>query len=104
MGLVEVYGFDPDPNHLLPLQMLEHTVQDAVLRPPVHPCIDRVPIAESLRQAAPCAAMLGHVENGIEHLQIRQVDVAPRRRKQGRNALVLYWREFHGSLSPHGFR
>ncbi len=64
-GAVEAQGLDPDPDHLLPLQVLEHAIQDALLRPPVHARVDGVPVAETLRQAAPLAAVLGHVENGM---------------------------------------
>ncbi len=49
-GAVEARGLDPD--HLFPLQVPEHTVQDAVLRPPVHARVDGVPVAEVLR--LPC--------------------------------------------------
>jgi len=62
-GAVEAQGLDPD--HLLPLQVPEHAVRDAVPRPPVHARVDGVPVAEVLRQAAPLAAMPGHVENGV---------------------------------------
>jgi len=65
-GAVEAQGLDPDPDHLLPLQVLEHAGRDAVLRPPVHARVDGVPVAEVLRQATPLAAVLGHVGNGVD--------------------------------------
>jgi len=64
-GAVEARGLDPDPDHLLPLQVPEHAVQNPLLRPPVHARVDGVPVAEVLRQAAPLAAVPGHAENGV---------------------------------------
>jgi len=100
-GAVEARGLDPDPDHLLPLQMPEHAVQNPLLRPPVHACVDGVPVAEVLRQTAPLAAVLGHVENGVEYLQVRETDIAPLPRQQRRNAPVLFWGEFHLPAPPH---
>jgi len=61
----EALGLDPDPDHLFPLQVPEHAVQDAVPRPPVHARVDGVPVAETLRQATPLAAVPGHAGNGV---------------------------------------
>ena len=102
-GAVEAQGLDPDPDHLLPLQGLEHAVQNAVLRPPVHARVDSVPVSEVLRQATPLAAVLGHLQNGVEYLQVREADIAPLPRQQRRNELVLYPGEFHLPVPPHCF-
>jgi len=51
------WHLDPDPDHLLPLQVPGHAVRDAVLRPPVHARVDGVPVAEVFRQAALLAAV-----------------------------------------------
>ncbi len=86
-----------------PEQALELAVQNAVLRPPVHARVDGVPVSEVLRQTAPLAAVLGHVENGIEDLQVREADIAPLPQQQWHNALILYPDEFHLPVPPHCF-
>lgn len=47
-----------NPHHLLTLQLLERFVQHSRLFPAAHACVDRVPITETLWQAAlqPCSA------------------------------------------------
>lgn len=59
-GAVETQNLDPDQDHLLPLQVIEHAVQDAVPRLPVHARVDGVPVAEMPRQRPrhlqPCPA------------------------------------------------
>lgn len=67
-GGVERDGFDLDPHDLLHLQLFEDAVQHAVLGPAVHARIDRVPIAEVLRQPAPLRAVLGHIQHSIQEL------------------------------------
>ncbi len=94
-GAVQAHGLPPDPDHPLPLPMREHAVQNPVLRPPVPARVDGGPVAEGLRQAAPLAAVLGHVENGVEYRQGREADLAPRPRPQRGNALVLCPCKFH---------
>jgi hypothetical protein len=69
-------GFDLDAHDLGPLQLLEHPIEHAALGPAVHARVDGVPVAEPLGQAAPLAAVLGHVQDGVQHLQVRQTDVA----------------------------
>src|ERR1700733_4241600 len=75
-GAVQRDGLDPDANDLSTLQLLEHPVEYASLGPAVHARVDGVPIAEPLWQSAPLAAVLGDVQDGIQHTQIRQADVA----------------------------
>ena len=94
-GTVERHRFDPEAHDPFALQMLEDPVQHPGLRPPVHPRVDRVPVAEPRRQAAPLAAMLGDIQDGVENLPIRKTDVAALHRKVRRNAGVLSFREFH---------
>ena len=74
-GAVEPERLDLDAHDPLSLQLFEHAIQHALLRPTIHPCVDRVPVAESRRQAAPLAAVFRHVEDRVEHLQIRQADI-----------------------------
>ena len=67
-GAVQGDRLDLDAHNLFSLELCEHSIEDAALRPPIHPSVDGVPVAESLGQAAPFAAVLGHVEDGIENL------------------------------------
>ena len=75
-GAVQRDRFDLDAHDLSMLQPLEHPIQHAQLGPPVHAGVDRVPVAEALGQAAPLAAVLGHIEDGVEYPQIAQADIA----------------------------
>ena len=97
-GAVQRERLQLDPHQPPPLQLLEHPVQHAVLRPPVHARVDRVPVAEPGRQAAPFAAVLGHMQDRVEHLQVRQADVAALHRETRRDHLVLFFGEFHSAF------
>lgn len=77
-GTVQRNGSDLDADDLLLLQLLEDPVEHAALGPAVHACVDGVPVAESFGQATPLAAMFGHIENGVEHLEVGQAGVAGR--------------------------
>jgi len=79
-GAVQAQRLDPDADQPVPLELLEHPVEHAVPGPAAHPHVDRVPVTEPLRQAAPLAAVLGDVEDGVEHLQVQQTDVSPLRK------------------------
>ena len=80
-GAVQRHRFDLDLHDLRLLQLLEGSIQNARLRPAAHTRVDRVPVAEALGQAAPFAAVLGDVKDGIQHLQIRQADIAALQRQ-----------------------
>ena len=58
------------------LQLRENPIQHAAFGPAVHAGVDRVPVAEALGQAAPFAALLGHVQDRVQHSQIGQTHVA----------------------------
>jgi hypothetical protein len=58
------------------LQLLEHPVEHAALGPAVHARVDGVPVAKALGQAAPLATEFGNVQDGVQHTQIGQADVA----------------------------
>ena len=73
---VERDRFDLDAHDLRTLQLLEHAIKYTGLGPAVHARIDGVPVAKPLGQSAPLAAMLGHIEDRIYHLQVAQADVA----------------------------
>src|SRR5450755_1428156 len=67
---VEADRLDLDADQLLMLQLLEQAVQHTGLRPAVHPRVDRVPVAKALGQRTPFAAVLGHIKNSVDHLQV----------------------------------
>ena len=73
---IQTDRLDLDTDELLLLQLLEHPIEHAALRPAIHARIDRVPVAEPLRQSAPLTAVLGYVENRVDHLEIVMRDVA----------------------------
>jgi len=98
---VQTHRFDPDPHDLSMLQLFKNPIQYATLGPAIHPGIDRVPIAEPLGQTAPLAAMLGHVQDRIEHEQIRMADVATLFRQTVLDLLVLRFVEFHPRSMPY---
>ena len=79
-GAVQRYRLDPDANNLRLLQLLKHPIQHTAFAPAVHTSVDGVPITEALGQAAPLAAMLGHIQNGIQYAQIAETDIAPLKR------------------------
>ncbi len=97
---VQPHHLHADADQPFALQVLEHPVEDAALRPAAHPRVDRVPVAEAFREAAPFAAVLRHVEDGVEHAQVRQADVAPLPRKHRLDPLVLRLGEFHAFDIP----
>ena len=49
-GRVERERLDLDPHDLLRMQLLEYPIENAVLGLAIHPRVDRVPTAETLRQ------------------------------------------------------
>lgn len=75
-GGVQRHSFELDLHDLRALQLLKGTVEHAQLGPAVHARVDGVPVAETLGQATPLAAVLGDVQDGVEHLQIAQADIA----------------------------
>ena len=97
---VQRYRLDLDTNDLLVLQFLEHAVQHAALTPAVHARIHRVPIAETLWQPPPLAALLGDVEDGIENFEIGESDIASLGRQAVSNFFVLGASDFHGQILP----
>ena len=94
-------GLDLDAHDLRLLQLLEHPIEHAALGPAIHARIDRVPIAEPLGQTAPLAAVLGHIQDGVEHVQIRQADVAALHRQAVLDPRVLRFGDFHLRSMPY---
>src|SRR5271170_342460 len=94
-GRVERERLDLDAHDLLLLQALEDAVEHPLLRPPVHPGVDRVPIAEALRKPAPLASMLGHKQQGIQHLEVVGLYIPALPRKAVLDPGVLLLGDFH---------
>jgi len=99
-GGVQRDRFDLDAHDLCALQLLEHAIQDAGFGPTVHACVNRVPVAEPFGQSAPLAAVLGHIEDRIDHLQITQADVATLPGQAVLNGGELLGCDFHASEYP----
>jgi len=55
-----------------------------------------VPFAESLGQASPLAAVLGHVQHGVDHLQVGHADIAALLRQALLDARELLGCDLHG--------
>lgn len=94
-GAIHRHRLELDTHDLLALQVFKHTVQHPVLGPAVHPRVDGVPIAKFLRQSSPFAAMFGDIQNGVEHLPVRNAYIASLDREMQRDAFVLRVSEFH---------
>src|SRR5690349_23697383 len=77
------------------LQFSEHAIEYSILGPAVHACVDSVPIAEPLRQSTPFAAMLSHIQDGIEHTQVRVIYVTALLRQAVLDLGVLLLGNFH---------
>ena len=94
-GAIQRYSLNPDPDDLLALQPLEHPLKDPALRPAVHPGVNGVPVSEALRQTAPFAALLGHIQDRIEHLKVGDADVAPLPGQAVLDLAILRRSDFH---------
>lgn len=77
------------------LQLLKSTLKNARISPAAHARVDDVPAAESLGQDAPFGAVLGHVEDGIEYLQIGEADISALTRQALGNLFELRFADLH---------
>ena len=66
-----------------------------LIRATIHTRIDRVPRAEPRGQRPPLATLFGHIENGIEHLQILNTDITALHWKRRGNPFVSGSGDFH---------
>jgi len=89
---------DLDPHDLLRLQLLEYLIENAVLGPAIHLRIDRMPAPEKLRQTAPFAALLSHIQNRVQHLQVAQAHVATLDPQRILDPLILRFGDLHLAL------
>ena len=67
----------------------------AVLGPAVHAGVNGVPVSEAFGQAAPLAALLGNIQNGVENREVRQAHIASLARQNRFNAPVLLLGDLH---------
>ena len=86
--------------HLLTLgnDPIAHTT----LKPATDAGSDRIPVAATLGQAAPFAAMRDHRYKGIAHVSLAAADLAPGNRKAVCDEGVLFLRDFHRATHPIG--
>src|SRR5512139_1908656 len=102
-GTVQAHRLELDAYDLSMLQLLEHPIEHAALGPAIHAGVDGVPVAEAFGQAAPLAAVLGYVQDGIDHAQIRMVDVAALLGQAVLDLAVLLFGDFHPCSMPYAF-
>src|SRR5215475_8070261 len=98
-GAVQAHRLDLDAHDLSMLHLFEYPIEHPILGPAVHTCVDGVPIAEALGQSAPFAAMLGYVQDGIEHTQIGVIYVAALLGQAVLDLGVLLFADFHSLRS-----
>lgn len=94
---VERKGFDLDAYNLFHLQLLEDAIQNAALGPAIHACINAVPVTKSRRKTAPFAALLGHIQYGVEHFEVLKLHIPALNRQAVFNLFVLRSGDFHCS-------
>ena len=92
---VQGHRFDLDADDLSMLQLCEYPIQYTALRPTIHARVDSVPVAEPFRQAAPFAALLGDVQNGVQHPLIGDGHGAALRRQTVLDLAILCFGNFH---------
>jgi hypothetical protein len=94
-GRIQRNRLNADTHHLLALQLLEYPIKDACLAPAAHAGVNGVPVTKAFRQTTPFAAVLCHVQDGIEHITIAQPDVAALHRQRIFDLFVLLFGEFY---------
>jgi hypothetical protein len=94
-GRVQRDRFELDADYLLDLQLLEHTVKNAGLGPATHAHIDGVPATKTLWKTTPFTALLGHIQHGVEHLQVAQAHVPTLHWQRILDLFILRFCQFH---------
>src|ERR1019366_3051855 len=74
-----------------------YRLQHTGLRPAVHPRVDRVPVAKALGQRTPFAAVLGHIKNSVDHLQVAEAHIASLHRQELLDTIELRGGNFHAA-------
>ena len=99
-GAVQRDGINLDPDDLSMLQTLKHAIQHPSFRPAAPACVDGMPATKSLWQAAPFAALLGNVEDGVQNLKVREADIAALTRQAVFNQAILLFGNLHAVSIP----
>jgi len=86
---VEAKAVDGHADHVVFLKRIKQPIQDARICPTAHPGVNRVPLAEPLRQGPPLAAILGNKEDGIDHRQVRNPNIPTLNWQVGADQRVL---------------
>ena len=94
---------DSDSDDLFFLERHEHGIQNASLGPAVHPGVDDVPAAESLRQCAPLTPALGDVKDRVGNIQDRDLDVSLLCGEASFNASKLIFGDHHALKTINAF-
>lgn len=94
---IQTHRLDLDADELFTLQLSKESVEHTGLGPAVHARVDRMPIAESLRQRAPLAAGLGHVKDGVNHVEVLVRDIPALTRQVLLDASKLCSVNFHST-------
>jgi hypothetical protein len=94
-GTVQSHCFDLDADDLSMLQLREYPIEHTALRPAIHAGVDGVPVAEPLGQTAPFAALLGDVQDRVQHPQIGEAHVAALCRQTVLDHAILRFGDFH---------
>src|SRR5580658_879979 len=92
---VQTYRLNLDADELLALQLREEPIQHSSLGPAVHTRVDRMPVAEALRQCAPLAAVLGHKEDRVDHVEVLVRNIAALTRQVRLDPCELFSADFH---------
>jgi hypothetical protein len=74
--------------------------QHPAFAPAIHACVERVPVAKARGQATLLAALLGYVQNRVEHLPVIHAHVAALTRKTIGYSLILAFGDFHPPFYP----
>ena len=94
-GAVQGNGIDLDPDDLSMLQPFKYTIKHPGFRPATPAGIDGVPTPEAFGQAAPFAALLGNVKDGVQDLKVCEADIAALTRQTVFNQAILLFGDFH---------
>ena len=94
-GTVQGNGIDLDPDDLSMLQPFKYTIKHPGFRPATPAGIDGVPAPKAFGQAAPFAALLGNVKDGVQDLKVCEADIAALTGQTVFNQAILFFGDFH---------
>jgi hypothetical protein len=78
----------------------EGLIQDAAFGSVHHGSVDRVPGSKMLREAPPCAALFGDIQNGIEDLKVGESHITALNWEAMGDLFVLGFAYFHARIVP----